>query len=110
MKNSLQLLGLGLVLFLGACSVSPDTFLAKVKNTTMVDSTQSALSFGTFDATGKTITIEGSPLKYTFKEATDDNTGVYEIAGVEAIATTTDGKTGTWKISTEDAIKVNFEK
>ena len=49
------------------------------------------------------------PTKYTFKEATDDNTGVYEIAGVEAIATTSDGKTGTWKISTFDAIDVNFE-
>ena len=49
------------------------------------------------------------PTKYTFKEATDDNTGVYEVSGIEAIATTSDGKTGTWKISTFDAIDVNFE-
>lgn len=109
MKNSLQLLALGLVLFLGACSVSPDTFLAKVKGKTMVDSAESAASYGTFSTDGKTITIEGSPTAYTFKEVTDDNTGVYEISDLEAIVTTSDGKTGILKLATQDPINVTFE-
>ena len=63
MKNSSKLLALGLVLFLGACSAAEGDFLKKVENKTMVDSTQSALSFGTFSADGKSITVEGSPYK-----------------------------------------------
>ena len=96
MKNSLQLLALGLVLFLGACSVTEtneDKFLNKVKGKTAYNSktTQDdTTAMGTFSADGKD--FDGS----VFVNATDDNTGKYKGSStVTYIIKTTDGITGT---------------
>ena len=123
MKNSLQLLALGLVLFLGACSngepnsdkdpvtptppVTPPTietkFLDKIKGKTVYDhatSTSSANKFGTFSADGQKFTWnspgEGNPIM-TFLKASDENNGEYIIDGNTLVFTTIDGKTGSIK-------------
>ena len=99
MKNSLQLLALGLVLFLGACSVSPDAFLESVKGKTVYMGTDATgQENGTFSSDGKT--FDGAK----FVEMVDATTGSYTASGKDGDVTisstmsihTTDGKTGTW--------------
>ena len=99
MKNSLQLLALGLVLFLGACSVSPDAFLESVKGKTMYSAATMlpANEMGTVSADGKTF------IGLKFVEMVDATTGSYTMSGKNGDDTishtrsihTTDGKTGT---------------
>ena len=116
MKNSLQLLALGLVLFLGACSngepngdkdtVTPPTietkFLDKVANKTAYDNATTqdeTTKIGTFNANGKTFTFAdpGNPV-FTFVTATDENKGEYVLDTIPIPVlltfTTSDGITG----------------
>ena len=87
MKNSLQLLALGLVLFLGACSngepngdkdtvTSPTIetkFLDKVKGKKFVNTGTIIIERGEFSEDGRSLDIS-----YKFVEASDENTGKYQ--------------------------------
>ena len=97
MKNSLQLLALGLVLFLGACSVSPDAFLESVKGKTMYTDVAMTEEFGVFSADGKD--FAGAK----FDKMLDDTTASYiQTSGTistTASIQTTDGKKGTYSVT-----------
>ena len=120
MKNSLQLLALGLVLFLGACSngepngdkdtvtppiVTPPPaevdFLKKIQGKTVYNNatTQNLTTLvGTFNSDGKVFVLTSPVSIYTFVKATDENTAIYETTKNETKTTltftTTDGKSG----------------
>lgn len=100
MKNLLQVLALGLVLFLGACSTAEGSFLKKVESKTAYsDKTMTEGSkIGSFSSDGKEFTSEEYiGYKAIFKNAIDENTAEYSVtvSGKEYIYTlkTTDGKT-----------------
>ena len=94
MQRSSKLLALGLVLFLGACSVAEGKFLDKVSGKTMSDGTD---DMGKFSSDGKTFGTGADAM--TFTEATDENTGIYSGKDGTDVYTytfkTTDGETGT---------------
>ena len=115
MRNSLKLLALGLVLFLEACSVSPDAFLENVKGKTVYETEEMSAEskIGTFSADSKIFDRE--ILDLDFIKATSTDTAVYEISGYKISGyeegatfktiftfTTTDGKTG--KVTTSITI------
>ena len=104
MKNSLQLLALGLVLFLGACSTTEDNFVKKIEGKSVYTDEAMLHENGTFSSDGKKFTInEPSNPVMTLVEASDDNTAKYEGKdGSDTFTytfTTTDGKTGFLDIS-----------
>ena len=106
MQRSSKLLALGLVLFLGACSVAEGKFLDKVSGKTVVELAQK------FSADGKTFGTGAEIL--TFTEATDENTGIYSGKDGTDVYTytfkTTDGKTGTVLVPGETvAGSITFE-
>ena len=91
MKNSLQLLGLSLVLFLGACSTTEESFLDKVKGKTVYADALFTDAGPSFSADGKTFQEY-----YKFVSSSDGNTAIYsDTYGVTYTIKTTDGKTGT---------------
>ena len=101
MKNSLQLLALGLVLFLGACSVTEktteDKFLDKIKDKTAYENAttqDNTTKYGTFTADGKTFTFSDGSGVLPFVKATDENTGEYALGTDTLTITTSDGITG----------------
>ena len=101
MKNSSKLLGLGLVLFLGACSAAEGDFLKKVEGKTasnVATDNQPASVIGKFSTDGKTFSQGEATM--TFSEATDENTGLYtgtmEGETFGYTFKTTDGATGTF--------------
>ena len=111
MRNSSKLLALGLVLFLGACSLSAEDegFLGKVKGktaygnaTTQDDTTK----IGTFNSDGKEFTPVSPGQKVTFDGTTDANTAKYAVtvSGTEYVytITTADGKTGSVKAGSSE--------
>ena len=111
MRNSSKLLALGLVLFLGACSLSAEdeAFLGKVKGktaysseTTQDDSTK----IGAFNADGKEFTPLSPRPAVTFDGTTDANTAKYAVtvSGTEYVytITTADGKTGSVKAGSSE--------
>ena len=109
MKNSLQLLALGLVLFLGACSTTEGDFLKKVEGKTMYYEASPATAVGAFSSDGKKLA-----LVYNFVSASDENTATYAAtftAGKDTITiVTSDGKTGTYHSSaTDETTKVLFK-
>ena len=118
MKNSSKLLALGLVLFLGACSVSPDAFLESVKGKTVYMGTDATgQENGIFSADGKE--IAGAK----FVEMVDATTGSYTASGKDGVDTfsmtvsihTTDGKTGTYTytaytVNDKDAMEEDMKK
>ena len=77
MKKTTQLLALGLVLFLGACSVTEekteDKFLDKVKGEKFFSTAAATTVRGEFSEDGRSLDIA-----YKFVEATDENTGKYQ--------------------------------
>ena len=95
MKKSILSIALGLVLFLGACSVAEGKFLDKVKGKTVYEAATMlpADEIGTFSADGKTF---GEV--YTFVEASDADTATYSYTygGMSVTYTikTADGKSG----------------
>ena len=99
MKNTTQLLALGLVLFLGSCSTMEENFLDKVANKTAYDDatlTADANNYGTFSSDGKKFTLNDidNPV-FTFVKSTDENNGEYKDPdGIPLTFTTSDGKTG----------------
>ncbi len=110
MKNSSKLLALGLVLFLGACSLSAEDegFLGKVKGKTAYSNatTQDDTSkIGVFSADGKEFDPAiGETVK--FDGTTDANTAKYAVtvSGTELVytITTADGKTGSVKAGSRE--------
>ncbi len=111
MRNSSKLLALGLVLFLGACSLSAEdtAFLDKVKGKTAFDdaTTQDdTTKIGSFSKDGKEFTPVSPGQKVTFDEATDANTAKYAVtvSGTEFVytITTADGKTGSVKAGSRE--------
>ena len=102
MKNSSQLLALGLVLFLGACSTTEESFLDKVKGKTVYGDASFTDAGPSFSADGKTFQEH-----YKFVSSSDGNTAIYEFINVigpdefkmVTTVTTTDGKTGTMTIT-----------
>ena len=113
MNISSKSLGLGLVLFLGACSVTEGKFLENVKGKTMYADAKMTTEclIGTFSADGKTFGDNITSPKFTFVEASDDSTATYsyttpavglapEMKMVYTIKTT-DGKTGTMSITVD---------
>ena len=107
MQRSSKLLALGLVLFLGACSVAEGKFLEKVSGKTMSDGTD---DMGKFSSDGKT--FGDATFAITFTEATDENTGIYsgKDGGTPISYTikTTDGKTGTMTLKLDGAPSQNI--
>ena len=98
MKNTTQLLALGLILFLGACTATEGNFLDKIKGKTAYEQATYETKYGTFDADGKKFILndatEGNPV-LTFVKATDENNGEYKDPDGSLITfTTSDGKTG----------------
>ena len=73
MKNTTQLLALGLVLFLGSCSVVEDKFLDKVKGKKFFSTAAATTVRGEFSGDGRSLDIS-----YKFVEASDENTGKYQ--------------------------------
>ena len=99
MKNTTQLLALGLVLFLGSCSTMEENFLDKVANKTAYDDatlTADANNYGTFSPDGKKFTLNDTDNpEFTFVKSTDENNGEYKFSDGSLITfTTSDGKTG----------------
>ena len=101
MKNTTQLLALGLVLFLGSCSVVDGKFLDKVKGKTaskLVALGAPEVVVGTFSSDGKRFDWNNPPYPYegmTFVEASDENTGTYRLPdGKLSIIKMADGKMG----------------
>ena len=100
MKNSLQLLALGLVLFLGACSTTEGNFLDKIKGKTAYENAttqDNTTKYGTFTADGKTFTFSDGSGVLPFVKATDENTGEYALGTDTLTITTSDGTTGNIK-------------
>ena len=97
MKNSSKLLALGLILFLGACSLVDDKFLDKVKGKTAhVRGTN--VEIGTFSSNGKrfdwVVSPAGDPTMI-FIEASDENTAKYRLPdGSISTIKMADGKMG----------------
>ena len=83
MNISSKLLGLGLVLFLGACSVTEGKFLDKVKGKTASMLIGNA-EIGTFSEDGKKFTWKTYPGSgyeaMKFIEAIDENTATYSLS------------------------------
>ena len=73
MKNTTQLLALGLVLFLGSCSVVEDKFLDKVKGKKFFSTATGPTVRGEFSEDGRSLDIY-----YKFVEASDESTGKYQ--------------------------------
>ena len=99
MKKTTQLLALGLVLFLGACSVTEekteDKFLDKVKGKTAYENATYETKYGTFTADGKKFTLNDTDNPVlTFVKATDENNGEYTLDTVTLTITSSDGITG----------------
>ena len=117
MKNSSKLLGLGLVLFLGACSAAEGDFLKKVEGKTAFFDAAHTEEFAKFSADGKSF---GADPAATFVEATDDSTATYSLTipadgtdpaqKIVVTITTADGVTGTMTQSdgtdTSDALPI----
>ena len=105
MRNSSKLLALGLVLFLGACSLSAEdtAFLDRVKGKTAYVEATYDTKIGVFNSNGKEFAVEGAPEAAVFSKTTDANTAEYTLHGSPLTIMTTDGKTGTMhSISTEN--------
>ena len=70
MKNSSKLLALGLVLFLGACSLSAEdtAFLDRVKGKTAYEEATHDTKVGVFSSDGKEYPIEGAPAAAVFQK------------------------------------------
>ena len=87
MKNSLKLLTLGLVLFLGACvavvenptEVDPTGFLGKVLDKTMFMDVGLTQTKGAFSLDGKNFTIPNfNPTVFVFIKSSGPNSAIYE--------------------------------
>ena len=92
MKNSLKLLALGLVLFLGACAtvieepaeVDPTGFLGKVLNKTMFMDAGLTQTKGAFSEDGKSFTIPNTvPTVFVFTKSSGPNSATYETVITE---------------------------
>ena len=92
MKNSLKLLALGLVLFLGACAtvveepaeVDPTGFLGKVLNKTMFMDAGLTQTKGAFSEDGKIFTIPNTvPTVFVFTKSSGPNSATYETVITE---------------------------
>ena len=98
MKNTTQLLALGLILFLGACTATEGNFLDKIKGKTAYEdaTTQDdTTKIGIFSSDGRTFTFPDDPDVLTFVKASDENNGEYKLSdGTLLTFTTSDGKTG----------------
>ena len=108
MKNSLQLLGLGLVLFLGACSATEGDFLKKVENKTVTTvATDLNSKMGKFSADGKIFSDDGTDLVGAFKfdKASDDSSATYTATTAAPAMSktfsiqTSDGTTGIYTLT-----------
>ena len=100
MKKSSKLLALGLILFLGACSLVDDKFLDKVKGKTAnkVVIAPPDEPIGTFSSNGKSFDWVVSPAgdpTMIFIEASDENTAKYRLPdGSISTIKMADGKMG----------------
>ena len=99
MKNTTQLIALGLILFLGSCTATEGNFLDKIKGKTAYDDptlTADANNYGTFSPDGKKFTLnDPDNQEFTFVKSTDENNGEYKFSDGSLITfTTSDGKTG----------------
>ena len=118
MNISSKSLGLGLVLFLGACSVTEGKFLDKVAGKEAYEFTVSpapvSVLIGTFSEDGKKFTWKTYPGSgyeaMEFIDAIDENTATYSLSETQtSTIKTIDGKMGTITRSGEPTIEFFFK-